>query len=155
MKFQIDQIAIRPNDPAAARELLEAMGADDWVQDTVTAEGSVFGFYTENKADLNFNYQLVSGNEFEILDYKTGANWMSYSVGDMSSVSHLGMHCSPSDLILWKKFFKDRSIRIAQEVVTTSHSNPVIAGKREYHYVIFATRPILGVDLKFIVRKDL
>jgi hypothetical protein len=30
----------------------------------------------------------------------------------------------------------------------------VIAGKRNYHYTIFATRHILGVDLKFIVRMD-
>ena len=41
---------------------------------------------------------------------------------------------------------------MAQEVFTESHTNPVIAGKRSYNYVIFDTREILGVDLKFIVR---
>jgi hypothetical protein len=35
-----------------------------------------------------------------------------------------------------------------------SHTNPVISGKRWYNYVIFDTKEILGVDLKFIVRKE-
>ena len=41
---------------------------------------------------------------------------------------------------------------MAQEVMTESHTNPVIAGKRTYNYVIFDTKEILGVDVKFIVR---
>jgi hypothetical protein len=43
---------------------------------------------------------------------------------------------------------------VAQEVLTQSHTNPVISGKRWYNYVIFDTKDILGVDLKFIVRKE-
>ena len=46
----------------------------------------------------------------------------------------------------------ERGIKVAQEVFTKSHTNPVIAGKRKYNYVIFDTKEILGVDLKFIVR---
>jgi hypothetical protein len=38
--------------------------------------------------------------------------------------------------------------------MTISHTNPVIAGKRWYTYVIFDTRSILGIDLKFIVRRE-
>jgi hypothetical protein len=62
------------------------------------------------------------------------------------------MHCSGDDLLKWREFFKERQINVAQEVFTESHTNPVIAGKRSYNYVIFDTREILGVDLKFIVR---
>jgi hypothetical protein len=62
------------------------------------------------------------------------------------------MHCTADELLKWRKFFRDRGIQIAQEVFTDSHSNPAIAGKRSYNYVIFDTRKILGVDLKFIVR---
>ena len=71
-----------------------------------------------------------------------------------NSVSHLGMHCTADELELWQEFFAERGIGIAQEVVTDSHTNPVISGKRLYNYVIFDTKEILGVDLKFIVRLE-
>jgi hypothetical protein len=71
----------------------------------------------------------------------------------INSVSHLGMHCSAEELLKWRQFFADRSIAVAQEVMTQSHSNPAIAGQRWYNYVIFDTKDILGVDLKFIVRR--
>ena len=61
-------------------------------------------------------------------------------------------HSFSKELEKWKEFFHQRAIKISQEVFTDSHTNPVIAGKRSYNYVIFNTRPILGVDLKFIVR---
>ena len=64
------------------------------------------------------------------------------------------MHCTADELLGWRDFFKKRDIPVAQEVVTESHTNPVIAGKRTYNYVIFDTKEILGVDVKFIVRKN-
>ena len=70
------------------------------------------------------------------------------------SVSHLGMHVTSGELEGWRHFFAERGIVVAQEVKTHEHTNPVIAGKRFYTYVIFNTRPILGVDVKFIVRRD-
>jgi hypothetical protein len=69
--------------------------------------------------------------------------------------SHIGMHCTEAELESWRAFFASRNIAVAQEVFTKSHTNPVIAGKREYHYVIFDTYGILGIDVKFIVRRDL
>ena len=62
------------------------------------------------------------------------------------------MHCSAEELVQWRAFFAERDIPVAQEVFTESHTNPVIAGQRWYNYVIFDTKDILGVDLKFIVR---
>lgn len=155
-KFVIEQIAICPRDPKAAIELLTAMGADEWARDIVVATGSVYdGKEKTNVADLAFNYALREGEEkpleFEVLHYRTGDNWMAHQP---ASVSHLGMHCTGSELQAWKHFFRQRGIGIAQEVNTESHTNPVIAGKRFYNYCIFDTREILGVDIKFIVRRD-
>ena len=91
MKFKIEQLAICPTNPAAAKELLTAMGCGDWVEDHVVAEGSVFGSAGVNEADLSFSYDTFDGNEFEVLDYTKGDNWMAHG-GRKNSVSHLGMH---------------------------------------------------------------
>lgn len=153
MKFTIEQIAIYPPDPKKAIELLTAMGATEWSHDMVVAEGKVGEDDAFNVCELSFNYELDSlkNLEFEVLNYKAGDHWMKEYE---PSVSHLGMHCDEGELLQWKKFFLQHNIKVAQEVRTISHTNPVIAGKRLYHYCIFNTRAILGVDLKFIVRKD-
>ena len=123
------------------------------LRDNVIARGQVFGAAGLNDADLAFNYQGSSEKplELEVLHYADGPNWMS---SRPASVSHLGMHCNESELGLWTKFFSDRGIGIAQQVQTLVHTNPVIANKRFYRYTIFDTREILGVDIKFIVRRD-
>lgn len=182
MKFELEQIAICPKDPEAAIELLKNMGAEDWVTDLVVARGIVnedcdirklhplaraFARAanelagerreTTNVAELNFNYTMRDEDpffgkplEFEVLSYEAGRNWME---GE-HRVSHLGMHCSEEELEEWREFFGERNIGVAQEVHTASHTNPAIAGKRQYHYCIFNTHDILGVDIKFIVRRN-
>ena len=154
MKFMIEQIAICPKDPVRAKQLLADLGADEWAEDHVCATGKVFGKEGGNEADLSFNYDIFSGREFEVLDYTAGDNWMDSMFRGRNNVSHLGMHCSAEELVQWRAFFAERNIDVAQEVLTDSHTNPVISGKRWYNYVIFDTKDILGVDLKFIVRKD-
>lgn len=154
MKFVIEQIAIAPKDPVRAKILLAEMGAGEWHNDHVVATGKVFGKAGTNEADLSFNYELFGGKEFEILDYTAGANWVDDLNRGRNTVSHLGMHCSAEELLQWRKFFAERGFPVAQEVFTNSHTNPVIAGKRKYNYVIFDTKEVLGVDLKFIVRID-
>ena len=152
LNFKIEQIAIAPPDPVAAEELLTAMGAVEWAKDRVAASGEVFGVAGSNQADLAFNYDMFTPKrEFEILHYISGPNWLA-SGNRFGSVSHLGMYCSSEELEEWRKFFTGRGIRVAQEVFTERHTNPVIDGKRWYNYVIFDTKHILGVDLKFIVR---
>jgi len=155
MKLLIEQIALCPPDPDRAKQLLRNMGAFHWIEDHVVAQGYVFGQAAKNEAALSFNYELTDNQdgpmEVEILHYTRGENWMEYP-GHDCSVSHLGMHCSASELEQWKAFFASQKIGVAQEVRTELHANPEIAGKRRYHYTIFDTRAILGVDLKFIVR---
>jgi hypothetical protein len=151
MKFFIEQVALCPNDPVAAKELLTAMGAVTWHEDHVEAEGHVFGCYSCPEADLSFNYDILGAKELEILSYSTSDNWIDAG-RRQNTVSHLGMHCTAEELVQWRGFFEKRGIAVAQEVITRSHTNPAIAGKREYNYVIFDTKHILGVDVKFIVR---
>lgn len=151
MKFKIEQVALYPKNPKAAIQLLAEMGAIDWAHDTVDASGTVFGASGSNTAELAFNYDLMQGKELEILHYTDGENWMEEQPW---RVSHLGMHCTEEELAKWRNFFAERHIRVAQEVLTEAHTNPVIAGKRWYHYVIYDTFAILGVDIKFIVRRD-
>lgn len=159
MKFFIEQIAIAPKDPVAARKLLDDMGAaqSSWAEDHVVAVGSVFGNGAANEANLSFNYGMgnINGSlEFEILEYTSGAAWVNPKEHG-SVVSHFGMHVdSQAELDRWKVFFQQRGIGVAQEVQTQSHVNPVIAGKRWYTYLIFDTREVLGVDLKFILRRS-
>lgn len=155
MKFVFEQLAICP--PAGKREealqLLQDIGlCDKFVMDNVTAVGEVFGEVGKNIAELAFNYSsLDQAREFEVLSYMAGPNWME---SHDPSVSHFGMHCSAEELEQWRAFFFERNIKIAQEVRTLQHTNPTIKGRRWYTYVIFDTRPILGVDLKFIVRME-
>lgn len=154
-KFKLEQLAICP--PAdkidQAMDLLIDIGlCDAFTFDAVKAVGTVFGEVSQNEAELNFNYTaLKDSREFEVLHYTTPHNWMAKHG---PSASHFGMHVKAAELEEWKDYFESRKIPIAQEVRTMSHSNPSIAGKRWYHYCIFDTRPILGIDLKFIVRLE-
>jgi hypothetical protein len=156
MRFQIEQIALCPPSPEKAMELLTAMGAGEWARDHVCARGAVFGHEGDNEADLAFEYSMLGeARELEVLSYTQGPNWMDLrSNSDPHRVSHLGMHCSEEELACWRRFFAARGIAVAQEVLTTSHTNPVIAGERWYCYVIFDTHAILGVDIKLIVRRN-
>lgn len=156
MKFQVEQIALCPKDPAAARAFLSAIGLDIWVEDHVVARGLVYGTGPSvNEADLAFNYQAtpeeIKPLELEVLHYTDGPNWMD---AHAPSVSHLGMHCSEEELVAWREKFAALGVEVAQEVLTLSHTNEQIKDSRRYNYVIFDTRDILGVDLKFIVRKE-
>jgi len=152
----IEQVALCPKNPGAARELLSAMGIDEWVFDHVSARGNVArSRNVESEADLSFNYQALGiAKELEVLHYTRGPNWMRRLFRPRVRVSHLGMHCSESDVREWRAFFAARNIPVAQELWTERHTNAAIAGKRRYHYVIFDTYPILGVDVKLIVRHD-
>lgn len=152
MKFKIEQIALFPPEGARARKLLDEIGAGPWAHDQVVAKGEVIGRNAENVGELSFEYDLLdNARELEVLQYSEGDHWMQH---ETPRVSHFGMHCTAEELVQWRKFFVQRGIAIAQEVKTQSHTNPHIAGKRWYHYVIFDTHAILGVDLKFIVRHD-
>ena len=156
MKFFIEQVALCPKNPAAAVNLLKQLGLDNWVHDHVVAGGKVYGDPGKNSADLAFNYESTRPDgkplELEVLHYTSGPNWMATRP---PMVSHLGMHCTTEELEQFRRKFSDMGIKVAQEVLTETHTNPfLLEQKRKYQYVIFDTRDILGVDLKFIVRRE-
>lgn len=156
MQFFIEQIALCPPNPERARALLGALGLKNWVEDTVVAAGKVWGEPGTNVAQLAFNYENTRPDckplELEVLHYTAGRNWMARRG---PSVSHLGMHCTEEELDAFRRRFADLDIQVAQEVFTESHTNPFLLGNgRKYQYVIFDTRDVLGVDLKFIVRRE-
>ena len=174
MQFKIEQVALAPAFTNRALRLMEKIGLGEFVADTVVAEGHVFGNNAENTAILRFNYEAdrnFIGNtpkpagatmplELELLSYVSGQNWVdtirtNLDAPEMSMVSHFGMHVTEEELEKFHAIFVSEGIEIAQEVHTKSHTNPHIANSRRYHYRIYATRHILGVDLKFIVRKPI
>lgn len=156
-KFKIDQLAlaINPKREAEALRFLADCGIDNWTSDRVVASGTVFAKSCCNQAELKFNYEAFAGNELELLKYTSGDNWLSRARSGTteSMVSHIGMHCEEADLMDWRKVMIKYEIELAQEVWTDSHTNPRIANCRRYHYVIFNTRDLIGVDMKFIVRR--
>lgn len=157
MKFQIQQIALAIN---RAREtealaLLKAIGIEDWVSDTAHAKGKVLGeLAAANEAKLMFNYTaLGDARELELLQYTRGANWLMHEA--QPRASHFGMHVTEEELTQWRALLAvEHKLPLVQEVFTQSHSNPEIAGKRWYHYAIFGARHLIGIDLKFIVRRS-
>lgn len=152
--FKIEQLAIAPRSPKAM-QLLRDMGITEWVEDHVTAiHQTVYpeAPHNQNTAHLRFNYSALAGNELEVLEYTDGWSWLD-AFEEFPVISHIGMHCSAEELEEWREFMRTRDIPVAQEVKTIKHTNPVIAGKRQYHYVVFDTRDIIGCDVKFIVRE--
>lgn len=165
LNFRIDQIAVAPANSRVARELIDIICPDNkgWVEDEVTATGQVrcsgwqssMDVERQNVARLQFNYDLFGG-EFEILDYIAGDNWIdNVPRRTRDSVCHLGMHCTEEELEQWRAQFAAFRILPVQEVNTIAHTNEAIKDIRRYHYVIFDTKHLLGVDLKFIVRRDI
>lgn len=164
--FKIEQIALFTVTSERARAFLSALGLSEWHHDNVVAHGSVFNQHEQtNEAHLAFNYQAGSGSdveagkplELEVLDYTQGANWMDQSMeagetGRCGAVSHLGMHVTEEQLVEFDHVMRAWEIQVAQRVHTQSHTNPHIKDSRRYKYVIYDTRFLIGVDLKFIVR---
>lgn len=155
MQFRLEQVAlsISTEHEREALALLAALGITEWVHDTVRAKGTVLGKPAENTARLSFNYTaLVAARELELLRYVEGDNWLKFT---SPRVSHIGMHCSEEELAQWDAVLHgEHGLEVVQEVHTQSHVNPEIAGKRWYHYVIYGARDLIGVDIKFIVRRN-
>lgn len=151
MQFKIEQLALNPSDPDKAFNLMNVLGLQSWSHDQASAQGEVFGVPGKNVADLSFNHERP-GLELEIINYRSGNNWLDEHNYDGSVASHIGMHCTAEELEAWRTKLAQLGIKVAQEVVTFDHTNPNVPEGRRYRYVIFDTRDIIGMDIKFIVR---
>lgn len=152
---QIEQIAIASKTPQKTIAWLKKFGLKDWSMDIVECKGSVYNEITEHTvAELYFNYDL--GYEFEILNYIDGLNWHDYIIFKGETfLSHKGIHATLEELERYRVVFAKQGIKVAQEVVTKSHTNPIIKDERRYKYIIFNTRDIFGFDFKVISRLNL
>lgn len=158
MKFIIEQLALNPINGFKAKQLMDVLGWTDWVTDHATAVGQVYGEHgRENVAALSFNYQARPHDgkplELELINYLKGENWLAAHNSMTGVASHIGMHVSGEELEAWRAEFFKIDVFEAQEVVTTNHTNPNVPKDRSYRYVIFDTRDIIGIDIKFIVRE--
>lgn len=171
--FTIDQIAIgiAPHMYTGAIQLLEDLGLTGWIKDLVHAEGHWWHFDAddeivtegvgENYASLGFHRSATKNTdglvELETIEYPEGAgneknNWLGNLPKPL--VTHISTHCTEEELEQFDQVLADHGIYWAQDVETVRHSNPhIVEGGWNYHYRIYHTRPLLGVDLKFIVRK--
>ena len=147
----LDQIAFYAPDVYAQEAIKVMLGLDqaEWTEDIVTGEVKVFNEPSAvSKAKLLFNYD--HGIELEILTYLDGPHWHMPSparpnpMPRNSFMSHIGFHVNDEPL-------PDLRWPIAQSMITTHHTNPAIAG-RAYQYVIYDTKKLLGIDLKYIKR---
>ena len=153
--MKIEQIAFGAKDPIKIIELFKTtLGLTDWIEDEVSADGIVDGRAANNIAKLYFNYQW--GIELEILRYSSGANWHQFrNPLDLPIfASHMGYHCTEEQAQEKIVQMYTCGINVIQEVYTYKHTNPVIAGKRLYHYIVFDSLSLLGFDLKLIVRQN-
>lgn len=162
-QFKLEQVAIAVNPRLrdSAFKLLADLGMDQWSHDMVVARGSVDRDEgLTNVGELAFNYQagdIGKPTEFEVLHYASGENFVDRAkshCGAPAIATHFGMHVTELQLSQVRRIMQRYSIHTSQEVETLSHTNPVIRDSRRYKYVIFATRAMLGIDLKFIVRKE-
>lgn len=156
-----EQIAIYTPHFDATKVLLQSFGCKTWVEDYVTAKGTVGPLSDKERilvAHLAFNYDL--NIELELIQYHTTPNWHSYKQSclkdrDVDSVflSHISYHVPSIDQELEKysPFFRQAGSAVVQRVTTIAHSNPKV-GDRRYEYAILDTRASIGFDLKLIER---
>ena len=156
--MKIEQIAIATESIKQSEEIinnLKKIGLDEWVQDTVTAHGTVF----DKNNVVNEGHRMplsLRGFELEILTYLAGSCWHDrrhYSNDiPFPFLSHMGLHVDKENMRKMKAKMSIIGCSIAQEIYTISHTNPAINGKRKYHYVVFDSIDKLGFDLKLIER---
>jgi hypothetical protein len=168
--LRVDQVALHIADNVRphALALLADLGLTEWVTDIARAEGTVGEESATNAAELSFNYDFFRNDgkpvEFELLRPVEGPCWLSHTdvtgqaldspFRPASSVSHFGFHVdNDEELAKVDETMRRYGILCAQDVTTTSHTNPGTVGRR-YRYKIYRTRRILGVDLKFIRRLE-
>ena len=159
MMFKAEQIALAGmHGSQAVEQYIETskLMGHTWITDTVYAEGIIQGSSGINKATLWFNYTMIPGIELELLSYELGPNWLSGRVSNDRLVpSHYGMHCTEEELPDYIEQFAKHDIMVVQHVNTFKHTSAAVnAAGRQYTYVIFGARHLLGCDLKLIVRRD-
>ena len=154
---KIEQVAIVAANIEEKIRKFKSIGYKDWVFDTVTFDGTTYEKDgTANKvengiAKLAFNYEILPGKEFEILEYKKGRSWHDvYGLAD-GSLSHMAFHTKNLEKSVQEQV--SAGWEIVQKIETKKHENENISD-RKYKYVIMKKEGI-PFFLKIIFRVKL
>lgn len=150
---ELKQIAILVEDARPGLDLLEGQGYADWVFDTCEQRGRVIdpiqGWVDfEGSAAMWFNYDVVPGIEYELLEYR-GNHWHYYAARTAEEVgepvfSHMSMYVDDLDAYMTKN-----QAGLVQTFYTFRHTNEHLTKDgRWFKEAIYDTREQLGFDLK-------
>lgn len=152
-----DQVAQRTSDISAQIELFKSFGLQQWVRDTVDAthiylSSEVDLVEPSFQAHLAFNYELIPGVEFELLELVKG---YSYQVAEPGRMSHFGYHLKrdqsesgPDSLLEELQRMRTFGIQTMQVSQTVAHKNT----SRRYRYAYVQGHLTGGIPIKIIQR---
>ncbi len=156
----------------AAVDLWKDQGFANWITDTsllvgyydedyVAEKGLRVGGQIQTRAMMWFNYDIMAGMELEFLAYENVRGhhrWDGIGSGNpMYTYEPFITHMSTyvDDVILearkMKRFF---GFPPYHRFITTGNTNPAVKGKKRFIECIFATRSMIGYDLKLIQKVD-
>ncbi len=128
----------------------------------------------DTKFNLFYNYeQHIPFKELELIQFHNLHNFHTLINKDISPlglyapvlhqrfrryasgeafISHIGIHCTEEEGESWRRHFSTYGVDVIHEDTSYAHTNPVIAGKRNYHNIIFGSREAIGFDFKACIR---
>jgi hypothetical protein len=156
-----DQVAQRTPDIDAQVELFSSFGLKQWVRDTVDAvhiylhpefQTTVPSTVGQFKAHLAFNYELMQGIEFELIELVDGYSFQTMEPGRMS---HFGYHLKrdqtdqgPDSLLEELQRMRVHGFMPMQVSQTVAH----VGTGRRYRYAYVTGGLTGGIPIKIIQR---
>jgi hypothetical protein len=111
------------------------------------------GLQVQTKATMFFNYDIMAGMELEFLAYENvrGKHRWSGTIMHPSDpfITHMSTYVDDVKLEARKmtRFF---GFPPYHRFITTNNTNPAVHGKKRFIECIFATRDLIGYDVKLI-----
>ena len=163
-----EQVALKCNNIDKQIAHWAEMGQEEWVRDTVDAVHIFLDPMVQKEMELNgpaesfqvrlaFNYHILEGLEFELLEHVTGQTWQ---LGPhlKGPISHFGYHVpdpeegqlnTGADSLLQELIrLSGRGMKVKQISQTVVHSNT----PRRYRYAFVSGNKTGGVPVKVIQR---
>jgi hypothetical protein len=155
----IEQVAVRTADMNRSLVEMTAMGYNAWVEDVVRAEHLyVHPMHRRQLGDdftvrLAFNYRIVKGQEFELIQLLNGSTYQLTVCPAL--LSHFGYHVEnqsmdsgdalEQELVRWQRDLNGHVVQISQ---TVHHDNSAVKNFYRYAFIVST----LGVPIKIIQR---
>ena len=154
-----DQVAVRVPNVDTALVHMAALGHHNWVRDTVDAKhlylAQEIHVHSDGfKVELAFNYGLIPGTEFELLELLEGITVQAVD-GYRGRMSHFGYHlqtdqCAegPDTLLIELQKLHNMGMKTLQVSQTVRHKNTA----RRYRYAFVNGDLSGGIPVKVIQR---